>query len=410
MSKISVSIVLSLLAVLPLRAQAAPEHQAGHGHGGHGMILPESKNFPTIAYDETKKPRPVQRVSPPAMAGDPAKGKHLAYAGNKGRCLGCHILGADGAQAGDVGPNLSTYGKSGRDDAYAFQQIWDARAHNPATVMPPFGTDGVLTRHEVMDIVAYLNTLRRHVDPSARPRPQARNYDVAGEDFTPADAYIEQGEVLFQKSADNGPACAGCHAAPGGKGPDLKGAAVSYPKYDPDQKRVIALAQRINVCRRKYQHSEPYHLGSKPSNLLTSYVKFLSRGLPLKVATDGPAAAAFERGKASFMRKTGRLNFSCADCHNAKANKWLRGQQLNAIKPGGAYSGTAATWPRHFIAGHDLGLITLRQRARHCQIVTQTYPLPLHAQEYTDLVLYMTALANGYPMQAPTMSRLRGQD
>jgi len=33
----------------------------------------------------------------------------------------------------------------------------------------------------------------------------------------------------------------------------------------------------------------------------------------------------------------------------------------------------------------------------------------LHSQEYLDLEYYLTRLANGNPLLAPTMSRLRGE-
>jgi len=288
--------------------------------------------------------------------------------------------------------------------------VWDARSHNPKTVMPPFGTNSILTKQEVMHIVAYLNTLKSNVDAPGRPQPQARNFKVAGEDFTVADIYIEKGEALFRKPGKNGESCASCHSATNGKGPDLKGIATTYPKYQAGLKKVISLEERNNLCRSKYMASEPYRLGSHSSNLLSSYVKYLSRNIPINVATDGPAAAALERGKASFFRKAGQLNFSCADCHSASAGKWLRGQLISGIKPEGKNSHVAAIYPKHFIGGHDLGLISLRQRIRHCQIVTRTYPLKLDAQEYTDLELYLTALANGQPMLAPTKSKLRGED
>ncbi len=380
------------------------QHQGGHMQ--HGMIFKGSEKFPTTGYNETKKVRLVERPSPPHMKGDPEKGKILAYAQNKGRCLACHVLGPDGEQAGNVGPNLSTYGNSGRDSAYTFQQIWDARAHNPKTTMPPFGTNEILTKHEVVHIAAYINSLKSTVNAPNREQPQERNYNVAVEDFTLADIYIEKGEELFRKPNKTGESCASCHSTSIGKGPDLKGVATIYPKYDYGLKKIIGLEQRINVCQKKYKHSEPYRLGSMESNVVTSYVKFLSRRMPVNVSTDGPAAVALERGKASFFQKAGQLNFSCADCHTASAGKWLRGQPLSSIKPEGKHSYTASTWPKHFIAGHDLGLISLRQRIRHCQVVTRTYPLKLHTQEYTDLELYLTTLANGKPMLAPTKSKL----
>lgn len=386
-----------------------------HGGGHHGMIAKGSEKFSTTAYNETMLPRPVERPSEPKMVGDPNKGKALAYAKNKGRCLSCHIMGADGEQGGNVGPNLSTYGKLGRDSSYSFQQLWDARAHNSKSIMPPFGTNEILTKHEVVHIVAYINTLKSAVYAPKRAQPQERNFNIAGEDFTLADIYIESGEVLFRKPGKNGKSCASCHSATKSKAAKLnftglKGIATTYPKYDSGLKRIIGLEQRINVCQKKYKHSEAYRLGSMESNVVTSYVKFLSRRMPINISTKGPAAVALERGKTSFFKKAGQLNFSCADCHTTSAGKWLRGQLLNSIKPGGKYSYTASTWPKHFIAGHDLGLISLRQRIRHCQVVTRTYPLKLHAQEYTDLELYLTTLANGKPMLAPTKSRLRGSD
>jgi len=382
----------------------------GGGHGKHGMVAKGSEKFPTTGYDETKTPRPIERPSPPKMMGDPLKGKELAYAKSKGHCLACHIMGSDGDQAGNVGPNLSTYGKLGRDNAYTFQQIWDARAHNPKTIMPPLGTNEILTKHEVLHIVAFMNTLKSAVTAPKRAQLQERNYDVAGEDFTLADIYIEKGEALFRKPGKNGKSCASCHSTTKSKGPNLKGIATTYPKYNSGLKRITGLEQRINICQKKYKHSEPYRLGSKESNVVTSYVKFLSRRMPVNVSTDGPAAVALEKGKASFFKKAGQLNFSCADCHTSSAGKWLRGQPLSGIKPEGKFSYTASTWPKHFIAGHDLGLISLRQRIRHCQVVTRTYPLKLHAQEYTDLELYLTTLANGKPMLAPTKSKFRGSD
>jgi len=398
----------------PVQQHKMKQHNGGHishagGHMGHGMVNPESKKFPSTGYSETKKIRPIERPTLPHMKGDPVKGKVLAYAQSKGRCLACHVMGADGSQAGDVGPNLSTYSKLGRTKAYTFQQIMDARAHNPKTVMPPFGTNDILSKHEVMHIMAYLETLKTAVAASVKPKRQERNFFVAGDDFSGADTYVEQGEVIFTKQAKNGKSCSTCHSIKKSKKNSLKGIAASYPKYDSHSKNIIGLEQRINICQKKYKDSKPYRLGSKPSNTLMSYVKFLSRNTIIKIATTNVNADAIKRGKASFYQKAGQLNFSCADCHTSVSGKWLRGQPLAAIEPNGKYSRTAATWPRHFIAGHDLGLISLRQRIRHCQTVTRTNPLKLHSQEYTDLELYITTLANGKPMLAPTMSKLRGE-
>jgi len=387
------------------------KHHGGGHHGGHGAIAKGIEKFPTSAYTENKLAREIQRPDMPNMQGDPVKGKRLA-ASSKGRCLACHILDDDGKQAGDVGPNLNSYAKYGRSREYTFQQVWDARAHNANTLMPPFGSNEVLTKHQVMHIVAYLETLNEQVASSARPRLELKNYYVAGEDLTLADDYIDEGEALFNKPGKNGKSCASCHitGAKTGKAPGLKGIAANYPKYDSGLEKVMLIEVRNNHCRKKYMHSHPYKLGSRDSNTLSSYVKYLARNEPISIGKDKATQKALQKGKNSFNQKTGQLNFSCADCHSSAAGKWLRGQSLSSIKPGGEQSYSAATWPRHFIALHDLGLISMQQRIRHCQIVTRTYPLKPGSTEYTNLELFITSLAEGKPMQAPTKSKLRGAD
>ena len=370
---------------------------------GHGMVAMETKRFPTIGYDDARAPRPVQAKRGPTIAGDPAIGKRIAQS-DKGRCLSCHVLDQDGVLPGNLGPNLSTYGTWGRDASYTFQQVWDARAHNPRTIMPPFGTNDLLSETEVAHIVAYLQTLKQMIPepqyPAAR-KPRERVY-VAGVEFSAADGYIDAGLAAFRQTGSNGRSCASCHEAGVNGSVDLSSAASRYPRFDQGQGRVVGLEEQVNDCRRRRMASEPFPAGSPKMNHLTSYVKFLGRGKPIDVQ-DGSGMAAFERGRASFYRKAGELNFSCADCHVASEGKWLRGQRVHKLDQ------AAGEWPKHYIALHDLGLINLRQRIQHCQIVTGTFPLPLHAQEYLDLEYYLTRLANGSPLLAPTMTRLRGE-
>jgi len=373
--------------------------------GGHGAVAPESKHFATIAYDDARGPRPVQKRAPPSAAGDAALGKRLAHDEAKGRCLACHVLDAGGALPGDVGPDLSAYATLGRDPAYTFQQVWDARAHNPATTMPPFGTHGLLDEAEAAHIVAYLHTLSTPVHVPARPapRPPRERVHVAGVDFSAADEYLDAGRAAFAEPGANGRSCASCHGRHAEKPVDLGAAASGYPRYVEALERVIGLEEQVNACRTSRMASAPLPLGSRKMNLLAGYVKFLGRGSKLAVATSGPGAAAIERGRASFGRKAGQLNLSCADCHTAYAGRWLRGQRLQRLDH------SAAEWPKHFIAVHELGYISLRFRIQHCQIVTRTAPLPLHAQEYVDLEYYLASLANGSAVLAPTQTRLRGE-
>jgi sulfur-oxidizing protein SoxA len=221
-------------------------------------------------------------------------------------------------------------------------------------------------------------------------------------DFSAADEYIDAGLAAFGEPGKNGRSCASCHAPGANTSASLEGAASRYPMFDQRLGRVVGLEERVNDCRHRRMASDPLPLGDRTMNQLTGYVKFLGRGKAINIEGD-TGAAAFERGRASFYRKAGQLNLSCADCHLNAGGMWLRGQRIQKLDQ------IAGQWPKHYIALHDLGLINLRQRIQHCQIVMLTFPLPLHAQEYSDLEYYLTWLANGSHVLAPTMTRLRGE-
>jgi sulfur-oxidizing protein SoxA len=315
------------------------------------------------------------------------------------------VLDKDGALPGDVGPNLSAYGTWGRDAAYTFQQVWDARAHNPLTIMPPFGTNELLSEAEVAHIVTYLQTLKHAITEPARsaPRRPRDRVHVAGVDFSAADEYVDAGRAAFGQAGKNGRSCASCHSKEAKEPIDLSGAASRYPRFDERLGRVVGIEEQVNICRARRMASDALPLGSRSLNVLAGYVKYIGRGHSINIDTGTAGDEAFARGRAAFQRKAGQLNFSCADCHDAAGGKWIRGQRLQKLDQ------TAGEWPKHYIALHDLGLINLRQRIQHCQIVNRTYPLPLHSQEYLDLEYYLTRLAGGSSVLAPTMTRLRGE-
>ncbi len=133
------------------------------------------KKWPSLSLKNPVKPRPVQRVILKGpLNGDPVRGKKIAYTRSKGNCLACHVLEPDGVQPGNVGPNLSFQGLMNRPDQYLYQRIWDARFENPETIMPPFGTNEILTEQEIRDVVAYLQTLKKFYQPPP-PKKGASN-------------------------------------------------------------------------------------------------------------------------------------------------------------------------------------------------------------------------------------------
>ena len=76
-----------------------------------GWTTEDFGRFRTYAYDDARPEVPVAKVPMPAIAGDPKKGRSLFLSRAVGPCTGCHLVqGSDVWPAGNVGPDLSTYG------------------------------------------------------------------------------------------------------------------------------------------------------------------------------------------------------------------------------------------------------------------------------------------------------------
>ena len=111
----------------------------------------------------------------PAAAQDAERGLELIRASEKGNCSICHLvpgIGLPDEAQGNIGPSLEGVGAR-LTPAELRARIVDARAMNPETIMPPYGsTEGlvdvdkryrgrpILTAGEIADIVAYLSSLR----------------------------------------------------------------------------------------------------------------------------------------------------------------------------------------------------------------------------------------------------------
>jgi cytochrome c len=85
-------------------------------------------------------------AAPAAAAGDAQQGESLA----RTWCSGCHLVGTAG---GDAAPPLAAIARDpGRTDAYIY--AWLTDPHPP---MPQLD----LSRQEIADLIAYLDTLRQ---------------------------------------------------------------------------------------------------------------------------------------------------------------------------------------------------------------------------------------------------------
>lgn len=85
-------------------------------------------------------------------------GKQVSFSTTKGNCLACHMI-VGGDMPGNIGPPLIAMKARFPDLAKLRAQIADARIINPNTIMPPFGTHGILTEAEIDQVAAYIHSL-----------------------------------------------------------------------------------------------------------------------------------------------------------------------------------------------------------------------------------------------------------
>ncbi len=368
-----------------------------------GWTTRDFGRFRTYAYDDARPDPAVQKAEMPAgLIGDPKRGRALFLNRAKGPCTGCHLVpGADVWPAGSVGPDLSALADRKLPDAYLYQQLWDPRVVFPKTVMPPWGVQGGLTSEEIVHLVAYLQTLHgpAAVETDADRNPFTRSKPVGfGDNLdptnNPAVLRAEAAEALWAARGPAGKSCADCHT--GDVQRSMGGVATRYPAYVATYGRVMAIEDFIAV-HGPTSTGTPLAVESAPNVDLTMLIKMASNGLPVAVdTTSPPARAALARGQASFEKRVGERNHSCADCHTPDrgANKFLGGRLLADVTVG--LTRHFPTWRTSQNDAWDM-----RRRFQWCMTPLGMNMLPADSIEYAELELYLTQFDNGKPMSVP---------
>jgi sulfur-oxidizing protein SoxA len=210
--------------------------------------------------------------------------------------------------------------------------------------------------------------------------------------INPADTDTDAGEEFFNKAqGEKKTSCAACH---GGANPSkgLKGSAVTFPKWSSSAKKVVSIEDQVNMClgmmgAEKLELKSPVMVGT------SLYVRSLSSGMNINVATGGDAKETFDFGRKVFATRRGARNLSCANCHEDLVGTTLRMQPLKKI------GGAAAHWPAYrMVSGQTT---SLQQRFVQCMSNARLATFPLGDYRMTALELYVTSLANGSPLGTP---------
>ena len=84
-------------------------------------------------------------------------GREIAY-GSVGNCQSCHVMSTDGSDAlsGNIGPILVAMRTRYSNIEELKSQIYNASAINPNSIMPPFGTNLILTEEEIEAVTVFV--------------------------------------------------------------------------------------------------------------------------------------------------------------------------------------------------------------------------------------------------------------
>lgn len=203
--------------------------------------------------------------------------------------------------------------------------------------------------------------------------------------------WIDEGEALWKAvPATARPSCQGCH----GDISSMRGAAARYPAVASDGV-LLNLEGRIERCRTQNQSAPAFGHESDALLSLTAAVALRSRGIPVSVATDGPAARFLAEGRRFYETRQGQLNLSCGQCHDENVGRRLRGDVIS--------SGVGTGFPAYRLEWGTMG--SLHRRLRACSLGVRATQFPLGSAEYLALELYLAARAGGLPVEAPGIRR-----
>jgi sulfur-oxidizing protein SoxA len=207
----------------------------------------------------------------------------------------------------------------------------------------------------------------------------------------PAMLVVLDGETLWStKAGAANKSCADCH---GDAAKSMKGVAARYPAFAAELGRPVDLEQQINLSRVTDQKAEPLAFESKALLALTAYIARQSRGMPAAVKDDAQARPFIAAGRATFERRQGQLDLSCAQCHDDNWGKKLAGN----LVPQAMASG----YPIYRLEWQAVG--SLQRRLRNCISGMRAEPYDFGSPELVDLEYFLMWRARGMAMESPAV-------
>ena len=212
------------------------------------------------------------------------------------------------------------------------------------------------------------------------------------DDFeNPAMPVVDIGEELWNTvEGDAGKSCASCHED---ASESMKGVRAGYPKWSAKRGKPHTLETQVNECREERMAAKPWKWESGEMLATTAYIGLQSRGMPVKVQTDGPMTQWHTKGKDLYYTRVGQLNMSCANCHEDNYGKMIRADHLS--------QGQINGFPTYRLKWGGLG--SSHRRFKGCMENIRATAYKRGSDEFIALELYLASRGQGLSVETPAV-------
>jgi len=211
--------------------------------------------------------------------------------------------------------------------------------------------------------------------------------DLQRDDFdNPGMVFVDRGlDAWNNPMGAKGESCAGCHQEPD----SMRGLRAVTPRVDQASGKLMLVEDYVNECVTRHMGLEAWGWTSEKMKDMLALISMQSRGEPVNVAIDGPAASYWEKGKEIYYTRFGQLEMSCANCHEDNYGQMIRADHLS--------QGQVNGFPTYRLK--DAGMVSAQQRFVGCVRDTRAETFKAGSDEFKALELYVASRGNGLSVE-----------
>jgi len=210
------------------------------------------------------------------------------------------------------------------------------------------------------------------------------------DDFdNPAFVFVDQALDQFEMvEGSAGKACSSCHDS----AEVFSGLRASMPRVN-SAGELETIPELINNCRTERMGAEKWKWSGGQMSAMLGLIGLQSRGMPVEVAIDGPAASFWEKGKELYYMRVGQLDMACSSCHEDNYGNMIRADHLS--------QGQINGFPTYRLKNAKLN--TIHGRFKGCMKNIRATPFKEGSDEFKALELYVASRANGLSVETPSV-------